>query len=385
MFRRARSYIYLGAIFSFLAMSGSANSGDLTLTESISGGFRYDNNVRVQPEGQVSDEDFVTVISPQLQLASEHERIQLTGAYALSASFYFANPDLNNLAHSVNAGINMTLSPSTSLSFNDRIGYSRDSLEATLTGIQRERTSTLSNAFSVGFAHAFTARTSGSISLSDTMYRYESAAATTTTRTDSASVGIGFTATQRTSLFASYGFTNINYDTSTGVNNFLIHSLQAGFGYQISPSIQLNLSGGTVYTPTIATSRTDWIASGAITKSFERSSLNFGYVRNMTDTSGLVSELNIHDTYTLGVGHKLTDKVDIALEGNYSTNRTTPSSTLDLESYSAGISGSWRPYSWMTVSLGYNHFEQVSHGIIGSDFKRDNIFLNFTATRSRRL
>lgn len=364
-------------------MHGAANCADLTLTESVSAGFRYTNNATVQPEGQLVDEDFVMVISPQLELVNVRGRISLTGSYRLSASYYFKNPELNSLAHTASAGMNATLSQSTNLSVNDRFSYTKESLEDTITGIQRERGSTTSNAISIGLGHAFTSRTTGSISLSDTIYRYEGATVNTT-RTDTASVGVGYAATERTSLSTSYGLTNISYDSSAGVNNFTIHSLQAGFGYQFSPSAQLSLSAGAVYTPTIDTRRTDWIASGTATKTFERTSVTLGYSRGMTDTSGLVNQLNIHETYSLAAGHKLTDTVDISLSGNYSKNHTTPVSTIDLTSYGAGVSGSWHPYSWMSVSAGYNHFEQESHGVIGSDFVRDSISVNITATTSRR-
>jgi hypothetical protein len=329
------------------------------------------------------DEDFVMVIAPTLELVYERERIRLTGSYGLAVSYYFKNPELNNLAHTASAGMNATLSQFTNLSVNDRFSYTKDSLEATITGIQRERASTTSNAISIVLGHAFTTRTTGSLTLSDTIYWYEGPTENTT-RTDTASVGVGYAATDRTSLSMSYGITNIRYDSSEGVDNFTIHSLQAGFGYQLSPSVQLSLSAGATHTPSIDTSRTDWIASGTATKSFERTSVTLGYTRGMTDTSGLVNQLNISETYSLAVGHKVTETVDISLTGNYSQNHTTPESTLDLTSYDAGINGSWRPYSWMSVSAGYNHFEQESHGTIGSDFVRDSIFVNITATTSRR-
>lgn len=383
MYRRARFFAYPLAIFSLLSMCNAAMGAGITLTESVSAGFRYDNNARIQPEGEMVDEDYILVVSPQLEILKEWERTSLTGAYRLSASYYFMNPDLNNLSHTASVGMNTALSQATDLSVNDRFSYTKESLEATITGIERGRASTTSNAVTIGLVHAFTPGTSGSVSLSDTIYRYEGATVNTT-RTNTASVGLGYTSTERTSLSMSYGLTNIRYDSSAGVNNFTIHSLQAGFGYQVSPSIRLSLSGGAVYTPSIDTSRTDWIATGTATKTFERTSVTFGYTRGMTDTSGLVNQLNIHETYSLSAGHKLTETVDIAVSGNYSQNHTTPESTIDLTSYDAGVSGSWRPYSWMTVSAGYTHFEQVSHGTIGSDFRRDNIFMNVTATTSRR-
>jgi len=349
----------------------------------LSAGIRYDNNVRILPEGRQLDEDLVMVISPQIELVNDRDWVRLRGAYSPSASFYFKNSDLNNLAHSASVGMDMNLSQSTDFSLNDRFGYTKDSLEAALTGIQRERASTTSNALTLGLGHAFTPSTSGSVSLSDTIYRHKGATISTT-RTNSASVGVGHSVTERTSLSMSGGFSNIRYDSSTGVDNFTILSLQTGFGYRFSPSAQLTLSAGSVYTPTLDTSRTDWIASATASKDFERTSFSLGYTRNMSDTTGLVSQLNVHETYSLNASRKITDTIDLSLSGSYSMNRTTPLSTVDLTSYGAGLSASWRPYSWLSVNTGYSHFEQVSRGIIGNDFKRDNIFMNFTVTRSRR-
>lgn len=383
MYRRAWFFAYPLAIFSFLSMCNAAMGASTTLTESISAGFRYDTNARIQPEGEIVDEDYILVISPQLELLQEWERTRLTGAYRLAASYYFMNPDLNNLAHTASVGMNTALSQTTDLSVNDRFAYTKESLEATLTGIERGRASTTSNAFSVSLGHSFTSNTTGTVSLSDTIYRYEGATVNNT-RTDTATVGIGYSATYRTSLSASYGFTNIRYNAYGDVTNFTSHSFQAGLGYQPSPSTQLNLSGGFVYTPSITTTKRDWIASVSATKTFEKASFDLGYSRGMTDTSGLVNELNIHETYSARAGYRLSNSFDLAVLGDYSQNHTTPSSTVDLTSYDAGVNGSWRPYSWLTVNAGYTHFEQTSHGLIGSDFKRDNIFVNITATTSRR-
>lgn len=361
-----------------LVLPDTARSAEVILKQSIVTELRYDTNAFVRPEGQTQTGDTVILIMPQFNLSSERHSITLTGLYSPTGSIYFNNPGLNSISHYASAGMDMELSSKWSFSASDVFTYSKETLDTSLIGIQTSRATVWSNAVSVGTAYALTEKTTASLGATDSIFRSNDPASIRS-RTDSASLGLGYSATVNTSLNATYGFSNFHFNTPTTSNDIQTQSASVGLSHKFPDSLDVSLSGGANYTPSFS-KKYDWIASAAATKTFQQSTVSIEYLRGITNTSGLTDQLNINERYSAVVAYTITPATSVTAFGEYYQSQSKPIDVLRVKSYSAGLRGQWRPYSWMSIDAGYSHFKQVSDGIIGEDFKRDHFFVSLAIT-----
>lgn len=358
-----------------LCWPAGSMGGDTTVKSSISAELIYDSNARIVAENQKRSEDYIASLSPQIEALNERKNLRLNGLYGITGLSYFKNPKLNTINHHANLGMKAVLSQKTSFEATEAIAYTKESLQAILIGIQTGRTGIWNNTISLDLNHEFTPRTSVAVNLTDNMVDFEDPK-DIDARTDSARIGGTLKMTPNTSLTTNYSFTNISFRGSKKIEN---HTLQIGLVHSLSPSTYLRLSGGAVYTP-IFKDRYDWIASAGLEKTFQTASLRIGYKRATSNSSGLTDQLNINDQYFLSWNQKLATSFDIIISGGYSKNKTKPIATVDIASYEAGIVGLWHPNQRITVSAGYRHFQQWSHGPVGMDTIRHLILLRLTAT-----
>jgi hypothetical protein len=350
---------------------------DVVIKPSIMLSERYDSNIffRSRDQGVVSD--FLTSAGPQIEIGNEQKGFRLAALYRFNSTYYARHQEFH-LSHNATLTMDKEISKALLLTVGDSFFYTQDSLEATTTGIQIRRTDITSNTIFINTVYKFTNITSMDVRLSDSILEFEDPTLVDT-RTDSAALSGIFMMTANTSANTTYTFTNYSFDRPGTMENIESHSLELGLTHRLSPSMVTNLSGGTVYTPSINDSY-DWIASAELTKSFQVSSITAGYSRTTSNTSGLTDQLNINETYSLQWNYTLTSSSNISLFGNYIKNRTEPVATVDITSYNAGVSGNWRPYAWMTLGLGYIYFQQQAGGSVGTDIEREQVFVNISIT-----
>ncbi|MBI5343768.1 MAG: hypothetical protein HZB83_00250, partial [Deltaproteobacteria bacterium] len=288
---------------------------------------------------------------------------------------YLRFTELDSISHYASAGMKAELSEKTKLEAKEVFTYTKESLEAAETGIQTGRGGILSNTVSLMVEQATGQKTSFAVNLSDNVMRFDSPSAIDS-RTSVAGIKGTYKMRETLSLNANYAFTAFLFDQSD--SDFETHSLQAGFTHQPSPGINIDVSGGAVYTQKRETR--DWIGEARLRKAAERSSFDIGYSRRSSNTSGLTDTGSINERYTLRWAYMLTELSDLALSGNYSTNKTRPVAVVDQSSYGAEIAWTWRAYKWLALSAGASHFQQRSDGAVGFDVSRYNVFVNIAAT-----
>ena len=199
------------------------------------------------------------------------------------------------------------------------------------------------------------------------------------TRRESASIGATYRFSEKRSTTTTYTFSNYLSDTPGGTDHNETHTLTTGLNEELSATLVLNLSGGLVYTPAISEDY-DWIATAKLAKSLKSSSATIGYTRSISNASGLSREININDRVNIGLNHKLNESIDLALSGALTKSRSKPSGTLEIDSYSAEASVSWRPYPWIATAIGYSFFKQLSDGAPTLNIDRERAYLSLTLT-----
>lgn len=353
-------------------------SAATTLRQTVSTSLSYDNNASIVADDENGVSDFYMTIEPGISLSQEHRTYRLNADYTFSALFYLDNSSLNTFNHAASAGLSMDLSRSNSFSLTETFGYTRDSRDTTTTGIQISRARIYSNSLTAGLTHMLGQRTSIGLTLEDRLLILKGANASDS-RTDSASLNGGFQLTDSTSLNTSYTFTNFYFNAAGVKNTFTSHSVQVGASQLITPSLRFSLSGGAVYTPSIS-EHYDWILTSNLSKVFEKTSVSLGYTRSLLNASGLTTQLNISERFLGNLAHSFTSATSLAIFGNYSLNHTKPVATVDMRSYEVGVSLHWVIKSWLTATLGGSHFEQEALGTLGSDMRRDNLYISFNIT-----
>lgn len=359
-----------------------ADGAGTTLRQTVMTELRYDTNARIASEGALSGDDVVLLLVPGFEAINQRNKLTLTGIYRPSVYYYFKQPELNTISHSGTIAAEYEFSPRTSMRAEERLTYSKESLESTLTGYQNRRSGILTNTVNLSMNHRLTHRTGMTLSASDYVLRFDDPVAVDS-RNVSGSMGLNFQATPETQLNGSYNFSRANYDLPGGPSSSQnTHSLNAGFSKRFRETMTLLMSGGAVYaeTPGTGDGFFDWVALAEIRKTFNKYDASFSYSRRTTSSSGVTDQLTLNDSFSAGLRHEISRNVSVSLSGNYTRNHSKPDDSFDTKSFTASASGSWRMREWLTFGMGYAHFTQESDGPLGEDLKRDHIFVNVNMT-----
>lgn len=377
MFHKVKILLYL---FLLITVCGPGIAeGDTVIRPVLDIGLQFDSNTSISAEGEGVKQDFALTVIPSIELVNQRsDNLRLDGSYRAIGRFYLTQSNQNSIAHNASIGMAAQFSPKTNFTASDSVTFTKESLDASTVGIQTQRNNIVSNTASLSLGHVFTPRFSASIGFSDSITKFQNPDLIDS-RSDSASVSGVYNLTENTSLNASYTFRNYSFQ-GDGTDNYVIsHSLQAGFNSHITPTLAIELSGGSTYIPKIEENgQFIWIAHAGVTKTLYASTLNFDFARSVTTTSGLTSEVSINNRYSLQLNVPLGQYVSVAVFGSYTQNRSRPTETVDINSYTAGINGDWRVNSWLTLGAQYSHFKQLSSGTEGADITREVAGVNAT-------
>jgi hypothetical protein len=379
LFPKAKAGIIAGLIAAAFLLPGVSGGEGFTLTQTISTSLMYESNANLAPTTGKPESDYSLRITPKIELMKETGTSSIKGFYSPTGDVYFKHHDLDSLSHYAGLDMSKELSEKTSIKLDELFGFSKDIHTVSTSGIQVSRGDVVSNTVAAGVTRKLSARSSVGLTLTDALTQIKSSTGTTNGRADSAGLSGSFAATETTSLTAGYTFSKFFFNSPTEKGSTESHSVLLGVVQSFPYSLDVTLSGGAAYSPSLKDQYTALYGAG-IKKSFQRSSVTFDYSRSLVNTGLLSKFLNVTDTYTLKWAYKVTESIDAGAAGFYSTNKTRPVAEVDITSWGYSVDGSWRPYSWMTVGGSYTHFMQTSKGTIGADFKRDDVSVNVTFT-----
>lgn len=365
------------ALMAFSVCFPAAAAADVTLKPAITAGIRYDSNANISSTTEGKKDDFIATLSPQFDIINDRQKMVFELQYRANGLYYLKDPQLNTINHFVTADMKAEYSPATKFDISDSFSYLKQSLLTSQINIQTSRYNIMANTASLSMDQEYTPKVSMTANMSDNVLKYEDPTSVDS-RTDAAGAAAIYHITPSTSTDARYTFTNYSFDSSGGSSSIQTHTLKLGLTEQYSPSLTFNVFGAAVYKNETG-SRRDWEAGASVTKAFMKSTLNAGYARTVSTTSGLTDTLGINQTYSLSYDYRTSDLSDVLLYGSYSKNQTKPAS-VDLASYNAGLRWAYQMRAWLTIGAGYDHFEQRSSGSLGSDVRREQVFVSATVT-----
>ncbi|MFQ5330297.1 MAG: hypothetical protein ACE5D4_09970 [Thermodesulfobacteriota bacterium] len=343
----------------------------------------YDSNFFSMGSAGNPDDTFVTTTTPALRLSYTRKHFSFDIYYGHHFRYLSRTSDTTDDGENRSTlALEVPLSENTAVSVNDIFSFVDDSGAATgndaVTGIQTERTERISNTFSIVANHAFTPQTTATLSLSDASEILLNSTLIDS-RTDSAALAINHQLSDRTSVDMTYGYSLFTFDDGGSETDTESHSFHVGLSEQVSPTFSMNLSGGASYTLDVNDSY-DVTGQAGLAKTFQRSSFSLSYSRALTHSSGLIAEVSLSDSVSARWSYTATNTVELGIYGTYSKEESESTGSVDTDSYTAGLDGTWRPYSWLTLSAGYSHLQQWSAGTIGLDLSRDQATVTATVT-----
>lgn len=359
----------------------AAYGGDLTLTPVLTIESRYDNNITSRTAEVKRREDYVTRITPFLDLSYSTPASSLGVSYRPTVQMYARYSEMNTVDHAALADLTVNPTARLNLTLNDTFTRTRESREASITGIQTEHDGSIwSNTVSGHARYKATPNLTVGLNASNYVIEFESP---TLVDTGSNDVGANFDygLSRKLSLTGSYTFTDYTFTPeSGGTSNNQVHSALAGVSWIANDGLSVKVLAGMSASPEMQDGE-NWRAEASVTKVLSRGLVNLNYARATASTSGLTDSVAISDSFNLDASTSLTSTVGLGLRASY-YRYELEGALRRIDSYNAGIEMSWRPSKWLALSSGFVHYQQWYTGSTTEevDIFRDYIFVNITAT-----
>ena len=373
MCHRAKKAVFVAALaLETVLLAGTGLGADTVFRQSVMAEMRYDSNAGIEPESLRPESDYAFTLFPRFDLSQDRGMIKLALFYRPGKSFYFRNQHLNTVSHFAGIDADLMVSETTGLKASERFNYTKDMREADPDAVQTMRTGTTTNEVKAELTHEPAPGLSAKAVLSRRTLEFENRALVGT-RIDGFGLSAAKAVREGLTLNANYMFSGFSFDTGSSSES---HSLLAGFEAGLTRNTSLNASVGAVSSPDADRDRYDFSAATELTSVFNDSSLGLGYSRSVSNSSGLADLMSLNSRYTFRYSYNLSNETGMTFTGGYSRALSRPDAVIDMTTYDAGLSISWRPSDRFSANAGYRRSKQRSHGTIGTDMGRDNIFVS---------
>jgi hypothetical protein len=363
---------------------------------SISISERYDSNVYFTTTN-VNPADYVTTITPMVNIRRQSRLIDLSGSLLASGNFYARNPSLNyaSVTANVNASLDSLMArfaKRTSLSVNDFFTYTPQppafyappasgpgagGPENFARGIQAVRANSLINVFGMNGSYVIdpTIKINGNIT--HQYMRFGSAFASTVgggffnTQFLNASVGPQFAVTTKDNISVNATYSAVSY-SSTG---FQLAGGTVGWQRKVSQRFSFNVNAGVTKFLT-SQQPLQYVGSGQLSWQERSTVTTLTASRSVFPSFYVTSTALVSNVITLNVSRQFTERLTGSVSGNYAQNESVSGPTLKFTSYSGSLNINYLFTKRVTGTASYTRFVSNNTFAGGNfDFNRDIILL----------
>ncbi len=322
---------------------------------SVSVSERYDSNVFFT-SAKTDASDYVTTISPMVNIRRETRLIDLTGSLQVAGNFYVKNPSLNYASVMVNMNASLDslvarFAKRTKLSVNEFLTYTPQppafyappasgagagGPENFARGIQAVRANSFINVFGMNGSYVVDPNINILGNIRHQYMRFGSAFATPVgggffdTQYFTASVGPQYVLTTKDSISLNFNYSAIAYSTS----GFQLAGATLGWQHKFSQRFFFNVNGGATEFLTGGQSL-QYVGSGQFTWQERSTATSLGVSRAVFPSFYVTSTALVSNVVTLSVTHQFTERLNGSASGNYAKNQSVSGPSLDFTSYSA--------------------------------------------------
>lgn len=374
------------ALFTFLALSllsaGSAAGLQYAADLHLSLSEEYNDNIFLDKDDKV--DDFITRVSPGIDLSVKGALSELLISYAPSFNIYAQESDLNNTSHSASVNGRYTASERTEFTLSGSylqtsdINDLRDVADVGPIETQTERTIYRVNG---GVTHKLTSALSlalgASYSSSDSDDPDDD-----NVKTTSGNARLTYTASAATSLSANATYSKYNYERDSDSTS-QIYTL--GADHKVSPTFTVGLTGGVAFVKDDDTGNTDSGFNGGVTlaKTFEKGSANLAFTQSVTPSADTGETLQ-YQTVSLTLTRRFGERLDGSAYATYTKYKSLEGDATESDTANAGASLSYLFAPWARLSLAYAYINYNDKIDSAGDYTNNIVTLALRLSYSTR-
>jgi hypothetical protein len=327
----------------------------LTILPSVTISEEFNDNVLLSNRDRRWD--FITGITPALNVILESATYRLAAGYNFTAEMYAREPDRNAAFNRQNFDLDTLWRPTEQLTFTliDGFTYSTDTNLISPEGVATGRDQAWSNSLRAGVGYRFDPLTSVRGGASYTVQRYEAS-----TLEDSdvyrADVAVDRVLTRFLTGTVAYeaAYFDIDFEPKTWT-----HTPRLGASYRLTDTITVGVSGGPTFeireggrgdrvTPAATATYEQRTFFGLVRADFDRRVGTAGGVGGTTDNTSFGARVDV-TTLMRGLTLSLAPRYSM-IESN--DNR------IDIRSFTLPLTATYRFTAWMAAVASYQFFQQ---------------------------
>lgn len=371
-------------IFGVLAASvffsfNDAMAYELTPRLSLSLAEEYNDNIRLTRENRESD--FITRISPGLDLSLRLPKGEAGLGYAATFNRYSKNEGEDSTSHRFSGRGSFVLSERLTLSVSDVFVKSRETIdtigvvgyhwspwftvigpqgvpvgsvrfEEPTLGLIREKRELTVNMINSTLSYQINPQMAATLGLGYTSSDYEQDDASDL-RSPSAALSLSYRIGERTTASANAKYTVFDYKGRSDADS---QDYTLGLSYKVSPTLDANASGGISLTEIDDTGRrsTGFTGGVSLTKRYERGAATVGFrqavISGVSDGEPLRSQ-----AYTFRVTRELAERWKGGVFLSFTKYKSLETASRKTDELRAGGDLSYRILPWADAALSYSY------------------------------
>jgi len=327
----------------------------LTLLPSVTISEEYNDNILLNNRDKRWD--FITGITPAINVILESRTYRLSAGYNFTAEFYARDQSQNSAFNHQNFLLDALwrVSERLTLTASDTFNATTDTNLVGPEGVSTGRNRSWGNNLAAGASYRFDERTSVHGGASYGLQRFESKDldASDVYRAD---IGLDRTLTRQLTGTVAYQFGSFDIE---GEPHVTTHTPRLGFSWQLSPTITVAASAGPSFemrdngadriTPAVTASYTQRMWFGGISLAFDRQIGTAGGLGGPTDNTTAGGTI---DVTTLMRG------LTVSFGPRYSWVKSADNDRIDIATFTVPLQATYRITAWMAAVARYQFFRQ---------------------------
>jgi len=328
---------------------------EFTPKVSLSVSEQYNDNIFLRNSDRTGD--FITYLSPGIDLSFKSVNSELMLNYSPTFSFYSSHEELNDTAHHIMANGNFTLSNRLNLTLTETFVKSNEIQDIRAIpdlGPVTNLTEVTSNTVSSNMSYKLTDNISYTIGASYFFIDYKQPGFSDVT-TYSGNMGLTYRQSERTTLSVNARYVSYDYELTSDATE---QDYIAGISYKLTTTLTAVITGGPIITKIKDTGRSDTNFGGGVdlTKTFNGGQATLSYRQAIAvGTETNVAEPLREQRISLDLSKFITNKINMHMSGSFSSFKSieTNDTNTDEILLSADLTYSFLPWADMLLSYSY--------------------------------
>ena len=396
--RSKRRAAVLGTAVSAAALLAAWPVGaDFRVTPSLAVSERYESNVFF--ESGFPQDDFVTVIAPEVKLDYFGRPVEGTLLGSFSVNSYAKHSDLNYASASGSASLNLDqvvgkLDKRAKLLLTDSVYYTPElpafvygtaGFQPFARGIQPQRVNTFSNTGTATGNYTLTTSTNWQAVYSHSIIQFGSVPGGVVLQTpvfrtifQTVNTGPQFGITKVDSISLNYQYQKADFQG--GSPGFHTHGGTVGWTRVLSPTLTLSLGAGA--TLVSSNNRITELGNASLSWAHKNTSMVASFSRAVTPSFAIEAVPVTSNVASMSINHQVSAPLTITLRGSYARSSSVVTGMpLTFTSYDASLRLEYLIKRWLAgiFEYDYSKFSDRSAGF-NSTFDRNLVVVTLRAT-----